>query len=100
MIDIIRRPIVTEKAMRNQEQGQYVFEVDPHSNKIQIKHAIEKMFEVNIISIRTARVKGKIKSRFTRKGIQQGKTAMKKKAFITLKQGQTIDIVGGAAGVE
>ncbi len=100
MIEIIKKPIVTEKAMRNQEQGQYVFEVDPRSNKIQIKHAIEKMFEVNIISIRTARVKGKVKSRFTRKGIMKGKTALKKKAFITLKQGQSIDVVGGAAGAE
>ncbi len=100
MIEIIKRPIVTEKAMKNGEKGQYVFEVDPRSNKIQIKQAVEEMFEVNVFSVRTARIKGKIKSRMTRRGIMRGKTAMKKKAFITLKKGQTIDIVGGTGTAE
>ena len=100
MIEIIKKPIVTEKAMKNGDKGQYVFEVEPRSNKIQIKQAVEEMFEVNVISVRTARVKGKIKSRVTRKGIMKGKTALKKKAFITLKKGQTIDIVGGTAASE
>jgi large subunit ribosomal protein L23 len=100
MIEIIKKPIVTEKAMKNGEKGQYVFEVDTRSNKIQIKKAVEEMFEVNVVSVRTARVKGKIKSRITRQGVMRGKTAMKKKAFVTLKKGQTIDIVGGTAATE
>lgn len=98
MTDVIKRPIVTEKAMKLQSATQYCFEVDLNSNKIMIKDAIEKMFEVNVVSIRTARVKPKVKSRYTRKGIQRGKTSERKKAYVTLKEGQTIDVVTGAPG--
>lgn len=95
--DIIKRPIVTEKAMKLGEFGQYVFEVDKNANKIQIRKAIEDMFEVNIRSIRTVNVKGKVKARLTRKGYMRGKTASFKKAYITLKEGQTIDVVSAEA---
>ena len=98
MIDIIKRPIVTEKAMKLQESNQYCFEVAIDANKIEIKKAIEQMFEVNVISIRTTRIKPKKRSRFTKTGIQRGKTKERKKAFITIKEGQTIDIVTGVAG--
>ena len=98
MIDIIKRPIITEKAMKLGEKGQYVFEVFPDANKIQIKKAIENMFEVNVVSVRTLNVKGKNKMRMTRRGIMRGKTALKKKAYITLKQGQTIELVAGVTG--
>lgn len=98
MTDVIKRPIVTEKAMKLQSATQYCFEVDLNSNKITIKNAIEKMFEVNVVSIRTTRVKPKVKTRYTRKGIQRGKTSERKKAYVTLKEGQTIDVVTGAPG--
>lgn len=98
MIDIIKRPIVTEKAMKLGELRQYCFEVNPNANKIEIRKVLESMFEVNIISIRTTRVKPKIKSRLTRKGLMRGKGPLRKKAYITLKEGQTIDIVTGAPG--
>ena len=75
-----------------------MFEVSTGANKIEIKKSIEEMFEVDVVSVRTLRVKGKIKSRFTRKGIMRGKTALRKKAYVTLKKGQTIDIVAGTAG--
>jgi len=97
MIDIIKRPLVTEKAMRLGEQKQYVFVVDPRANKIEIKKAIEEMFEVDVVSVRTAHLKGKKKSRYTRSGIMRGKTASKKKAYVTLKEGQSIDLVSGEA---
>lgn len=96
MIEIIRRPVVTEKAMKLGDLRQYVFEVDPKANKIQIKQAIEKMFEVNVISIRTVRVKGKVRSRFTKRGVMRGRTPLRKKAYVTLKEGQSIEIVSGA----
>lgn len=96
MIEVIRRPIVTEKAMKLGDLRQYVFEVDPKANKIQIKQAIEKMFEVNVISIRTVRVKGKVRSRFTKRGVMRGRTPLRKKAYVTLKKGQSIEIVSGA----
>jgi large subunit ribosomal protein L23 len=97
MLDIIKKPIVTEKAMKHTESGQYVFEVGVKANKIQIKKALEEMFEVKIMSIRTSRIKSKIKSRITKKGLMRGKTPQRKKAYITLQKGQTIDIVSGAA---
>jgi large subunit ribosomal protein L23 len=95
MIDVIKRPLVTEKAMKIGEKHQYAFVVDKNANKIEIKKAVEEMFEVNVTSIRTLNVKGKIKSRFTKRGIQRGKTSGKKKAFVTIKEGQTIDLVSG-----
>lgn len=98
MIEIIKRPIITEKAMMLAEKGQYVFEVDPKASKPQIKQAVEDMFEVNVTSIRTARVKGKRKFRYTRSGIMKGKTPLRKKAFVTLKEGQEIELVSGAQG--
>lgn len=94
----IKKPIVTEKAMKLTEKGQYVFEVSPDANKLQIKEEIEKMFEVNVLSIRTARIKGKVKTRITRSGLMRGKTPMVKKAYVTLKEGQAIDLVTGATG--
>lgn len=95
--DIIKRPIVTEKAMQLGEIGQYVFEVDRKANKIQIKTAIEEMFEVDVRSVRTVNVKGKVKSRLTRRGYQRGRTPSYKKAIVTLKEGQTIDVVAAEA---
>lgn len=96
MIEIIKKPVITEKAMKLGEQRQYVFEVEPKANKIQIKKAIEEMFEVNVVSIRTARIKGKIRSRFTRRGRMEGRTPLRKKAYVTLKEGQSIELVSGA----
>jgi large subunit ribosomal protein L23 len=96
MIDIIKKPVITEKAMKLQTMTQYVFEVDLDANKIEIKRALEKMFEVDIKSIRTVNVKGKNKSRFTKKGVMKSKGAARKKAYITLKAGQTIELVSGA----
>ncbi len=96
-MEIIKKPIITEKAMKLGEKSQYVFEVDRHANKIEIKKKIKEIFEVDVKSIRTATVKGKVKSRFTRKGVQRGRTATKKKAYITLKEGQTIDLVSSVS---
>ena len=100
MIEIIKRPVVTEKAMSLGEQNQYCFLVDPKSNKIEIKKAIEELFEVEVKSVRTLNQKGKRKVRMTRKGIMRGKTALRKKAYVTLKEGHIIDIVAGGAGEE
>jgi large subunit ribosomal protein L23 len=96
MIEVLKRPIITEKAMKLGILGQYVFEVHPLANKIEIKKAVEQMFEVNVVSVRTARSKGKVRSRFSKKGVLRGTTPLRKKAYVTLKKGQTIDIVTGA----
>lgn len=95
MLQIIKRPIITEKAMKLATLRQYVFQVDQNANKIEIKKAIEEMFEVNIISCRTVRIKGKKKVRMTRRGIMRGSTPNIKKAYVTLKEGQSIELVSG-----
>lgn len=95
MLQIIKRPVITEKAMKLSALRQYVFQVDQNSNKIEIKKAIEEMFEVNVISVRTVRIKGKKKIRMTRRGIMRGSTPNIKKAYVTLKEGQSIELVSG-----
>jgi large subunit ribosomal protein L23 len=72
--------------------GKYVFEVDMDANKIEIAAAVEKIFSVNVVSVNTLRVKGKKK----RLGRTEGKTGEMKKAYVTLKEGQRIQIFEGA----
>ena len=95
MVDVIKKPLVTEKAMKIGLKNQYAFIVERYANKIEIKKAVEELFEVEVTSVRTLNVKGKIKSRFTRRGVQRGRTAARKKAVVTLKEGQKIDLVSG-----
>jgi len=97
MFQVIKKPVITEKAMKLSADGQYVFQVDPSSNKIEIKKAVEEMFEVDVVSVRTVNVKGKNKVRMTRRGMMRGSTPLRKKAYVTLKKGQTIELVSGPA---
>jgi large subunit ribosomal protein L23 len=100
MITVLRKPLITEKATKVGHQNQYVFEVAPDANKLQIRAALKQMFDVDAVSVRTVRTKGKVKSRMTRQGLQIGRTNLKKKAYVTLKEGQTIDIVSGEGNEE
>lgn len=97
MWPIIKRPIITEKALKLQTQRQYVFEVDPQANKIQIKRAIEELFEVKVESVRTVRIKGKKRTRFIRGHRVEGRLPLQKKAYVTLAEGYHIDLVEGEA---
>ena len=72
--------------------NQFVFEVDPKANKIQIKESVEKAFKVEVVKVRTMNVEGKKK----RLGRHQGRKSNWKKALITLKEGQTIEYFEGA----
>jgi large subunit ribosomal protein L23 len=91
--DIIIRPIVSEKSYGLIDEGKYTFEVDPRSNKTEIKNAIEKIFDVKVASVNTANRAGK--SRRTKFGL--GKRKDTKRAIVTLREG-TIDIFGEVAG--
>lgn len=97
---VIKRPILTEKANKVQELRKYTFEVTPDANKIQIKHAIKALFGVEVDNVRTVVIRGKNKTRMTKRGLMRGHTPLRKKAIITLKSGFTIDIVGGEGNVE
>lgn len=94
MQKIIQKPILSEKAMKHTADGLYVFQVSTTSNKIEIKRAVEEMFEVKVKSVRTLRVKPKYSSKFTKKGLLVGKTALIKKAYVTLQPGYSIELVG------
>ncbi len=91
MLGIIRRPIITEKITLLQSKRQYAFEVDPNANKIEIRKAVEKKFNVKVESIRTMRVAGKKRMQLTRSGRFEGRTRSWKKAIVTLKEGDKID---------
>ena len=91
---LIQKPILSEKAMKHTADGRYVFQVVPDSNKIEIKKAVEEMFEVKVKSVRTLIVKPKYSQRYTKKGLLRGKTAHRKKAYVTLHPGFSIELVG------
>jgi large subunit ribosomal protein L23 len=89
--DVIRKPIITEKATMVSENGAVVFEVAMDANKPQIKSAIESLFGVKVKAVNTTITKGKTK-RF--RG-QPGKRRDVKKAYVTLEEGNTIDVTTG-----
>lgn len=84
--DIIRRPIITEKSNALLEKGQYTFEVSVDANKVEIKNAVEEIFGVNVVAVRTVNVHRKPK-RLQR---YEGFKAAYKKAIVQLAAGQSI----------
>jgi large subunit ribosomal protein L23 len=91
--DVVKRPLITEKAERNREAArQYAFEVHRDATKIQVKQAVEKLFSVHVLAVRTAIARGKTK----RVGRNTGRRPNWKKAFVTLKEGETIALFEGA----
>ncbi len=89
--DVIRKPIITEKSTMASENGAVVFEVSIDANKPQIKEAVEGLFGVKVKAVNTTITKGKTK-RF--RG-QLGKRKDVKKAYVTLEEGNTIDVTTG-----
>ena len=96
MSQIIIRPVLTEKITALADKRQYAFEVPVTANKIEISKAVEKQFKVKVTSIRTMRVQGKTKTQLTRAGRFQGRTRTWKKALVTLKEGDTIELFTNA----
>lgn len=92
--EIILEPILTEKALRlKDELNQYIFKVKNNTNKIEIKQALEKRFEVSVKDVRIMNVSGKIRQRFTKTGRVSGYTSGYKKAVITLAEGSKLDFL-------
>ncbi len=87
MIKILKRPVISEKSFASAENGKYVFVVACKTNKIEIKKAIEKLFKVTVVDVRTVVMKGKVK----RAGRKFGKRPDFKKAYVTLKKGDKIE---------
>jgi large subunit ribosomal protein L23 len=96
MIQIIKRPILTEKSEKVKGiHNHYVFEVERTANKIEFRQVIVAMFGVKVEKVRTVTVRGKRRIRYTRRGIQEGRTRSWKKAYVRLKPGYSIDVVSG-----
>lgn len=95
MHNILMRPLVTEKITELTETGnKYGFIVALSANKIEIAKAVENRFEVNVVKVNTIKNHGKMRTQFTKRGRFSGKTPKYKKAIVTIKDGQTIDLFG------
>jgi large subunit ribosomal protein L23 len=91
-MDILIKPIITEKMTAQAEKlNRYGFVVAKEANKLEIKAAVEKMYNVKVDSVNTQQYVGKIKTRNTTRGVAVGRVNRNKKAIVTLKQGEVID---------
>ncbi|MFK7900687.1 MAG: 50S ribosomal protein L23 [Cyclobacteriaceae bacterium] len=91
-MDILIRPLITEKAAGMNEEGKFSFIVDKRADKLEIKAAVEKMYSVNVLDVNTINTKGKPKSRYSKTaGMVSGRTKNVKKAIVQLAEGQIID---------
>jgi len=89
--DVIKKPVLTEKSLNlMQEENKYTFDVDVKANKTEIKQAVQAMFNVKVTNVNTVTVKPKKK----RVGRYVGKTIKRKKAIVTLAEGDSIEIFG------
>jgi large subunit ribosomal protein L23 len=89
---IIIKPIITEKMTAQAEKlNRYGFVVEKTANKLEIKDAVEKMYNVKVASVNTQQYIGKVKTRNTTRGMAIGRVNRNKKAIVTLKQGEVID---------
>jgi large subunit ribosomal protein L23 len=89
---VIIRPVVSEKSYVLAEAGKYTFRVHEKAHKTQIRQAIEELFDVKVVDVRTASVKSKPK----RRGYTSGRSRQWKKAIVQVQAGQTIPIFGAA----
>jgi large subunit ribosomal protein L23 len=90
MYRVIQKPVITEKATDDTAgRNAYHFRVPVTANKVEIRQAIEKLFEVDVLSVNTARVRGKVR----RRGYTAGATPTWKRAMVKLREGQTIEIL-------
>jgi large subunit ribosomal protein L23 len=86
--DVIIRPVVSEKSYAGLERGAYTFLVAPTANKTEIREAIQKIWNVRVLSVNTINRKGKVK----RTRVGSGKRPDEKRAVVTLAEGDTIEI--------
>ena len=87
------RPVISEKTYALIAAGKYTFRVDDRAHKFEIKNAVEKAFDVEVVKVRTSQVRSKPK----RRGLHSGRSRSWKKAIVELAPGETIDLFEGAA---
>jgi large subunit ribosomal protein L23 len=94
-MDILIRPIITEKATAQSESSNcYAFEVQRKANKVQIKKAVESFYGVNIERVRTMIVPAKRSIKYTKRGVVEGRKSAFKKAIVEVRSGEVIDLYG------
>ena len=93
---VVIRPVVSEKSFVQAEIGKYTFRVHEDAHKTQIRQAIEQLFDVRVVNVRTVSVKSKPK----RRGLHAGRTRSWKKAIVQLQPGDSIPIFQGLEGIE
>lgn len=93
--NVLIKPLVTEKTdILSQNSGKYTFVVERKANKVEIKKAIEEMYDVTVDKVNTMHTASKTRVRYTKTGLQKGRKSSFKKAIITLADGDTIDFYG------
>jgi large subunit ribosomal protein L23 len=93
--DVLVKPILSEKANKQAEkENRYAFIVDKKANKLEIKKAVESFYGVQVADVNTSILPGKAKAKFTKAGYIVGRKPSKKKAIVTVAEGETIDLYG------
>jgi large subunit ribosomal protein L23 len=93
---VIIRPVVSEKSYVLSDTGKYTFRVHPDAHKTQIRQAVEAMFDVHVVEVRTISMKSKPKNR----GVTRGRTRAWKKAIVQVRAGESIQIFRGLEGLQ
>ena len=94
-MDVLIKPLVTEKVSDLNEKGKYGFIVNRRANKVEIKKAVEKMYGVTVERVNTMLYQGKQKTRYTKSKVITGRTESFKKAIVTVADGEVIDFYSG-----
>ncbi len=91
--DVLIKPILSEKANKQSENmNRYTFIVDRKANKLEIKKAVELFYGVQVEEVNTSVMPSKLKSKYTKAGYIKGRKPVKKKAMVTVAEGETIDL--------
>jgi len=95
LTDVLIKPLLSEKANKLSEKAnRYTFIVDRKANKLEIKKAVEQFYGVQVKDVNTSVMPSKVKSRYTKSGFLVGRKPAKKKAVVTVAEGETIDLYG------
>ncbi|MHB1469090.1 MAG: 50S ribosomal protein L23 [Solirubrobacteraceae bacterium] len=94
--EVIIRPVVSEKSYQLSNFGKYTFRVHPDAHRTHVRQAIEALFDVKVVEVRTLSVKSKPK----RRGVSRGRTRTWKKAIVKVAEGQSIPVFQGLEGLE
>lgn len=95
--DVLKKPILSEKANKQSEKmNRYAFVVDKKANKLEIKKAVESFYGVKVDNVNTIVVPSKVKAKYTKAGFIVGRKPSKKKAIVTVAEGETIDLYGSS----